>query len=191
MFDDITYLKLFVSKDEPWDIIIKEMYTKKLSKKEVQNRIGFAVYNGMLGKVDSSKGQMWVSYCNTFPQYQTDNWVDRYNEIKEYDEKIVNEREALVSVEYLLPEEIRHSSRALWVANFLVDTWSLSDEDAYEELYVYGILAIEEFVKNKQYPTRKLNGRYHFVRALHKYADTNNMDLLSIKTRESKWYVSN
>lgn len=190
MFDDLTYLKLFVSKEESWEAILKDLYSRKTTKKEVQNRIGFAVYNGMLGKVDPVKGGMWVRSSESFTNYAGEDWTSKYQEIKKLDEEIILLREKLIKIEYMEPDEIAMSSRSIWIANYLQETWGLSEQEAYEELYVYGILAIENFAKGALYQNRKLIGRYHLVRSLHKYAYQNSMDLAKIKTRESNWYVS-
>lgn len=184
MFDDVTYLKLFVDKDELWDVCLRELYSKKISKKEAKKRIAYTVINGKLGKIPEGKGDTTLAICNTYSQFALKDWVSLYDEIKNTDKEIVALRKKLLSIEYLSPEQLLSDSRIIWTKNQLRQLWEMTDEEIYQEVSLYGLHVIEQYLLNSRKSYSRLKGRYHFIHSLHKFVKDNGIDLVKYKTSE-------
>jgi hypothetical protein len=186
LFDDVTYLKLYVSADTPWDAIIKYLYGKKLPKKEVKRRVAFVVVSGSQGKVAANKGDMWLQSCDTFPTFQAGGrWEEEFEAIKKQDEDIFKVREELSSIDYLKPELVPKDGQTNWSYQYLLNEWKLTTEQAQEEVSLYGATIIEDFSKVIPSYFRHKEGRYHMVRALHKFAQEQNKNMVAIKKGEA------
>jgi hypothetical protein len=186
LFDDVTYLKLFVSTEEPWDVIIKHLYSKRLPKKEVKRRIAFVVVSGSKGKVTAGRGDMWLQACDTFPTYQAGgDWEEEFEAIKKQDEEITKIRHELSEIEYLKPELIHSDGQTNWAYQYLCNGWKLTEEQAKEEVSLYGSGIIEAFSKTIPSHIRHKEGRYHFVRAIHQFAREQNKNLVAVKRGEA------
>lgn len=184
MLDDITYLRLFVSPYEPWDEYLKRLHTKRIAKAETKKRIGFAVVNGAMGRIRQDQGSMWLMGGDSFAQYNTQEWDKLYDEIKRTDDDIISLRRKLLSFPYPSPEQLRQDSTLIWTFSRLHEVWSLEKVEASEEVAVYGVGIINEFLKYAPMPNNKLTGRYHFVRALYIYIKNNGRDVVKMKTHE-------
>lgn len=186
LFDDVTYLKLFVSKDEPWEAIINSLYGKKISKKNVKKRIAFVVVSADMGKVGQGKGDMWLQACDTFVQFQSGkDWEQEYEKIKQFDKEIALNRAELSKIQYLSPSLVPSDSQTNWSYRYLRDEWKLSEEEAAMEVSLYGASIIESFSKIFSPYGRHKEGRYHFVRALHRYALEQSKNLTVYKGGEA------
>jgi hypothetical protein len=185
MFTDEQYLRLYVSSSEPWEALLKQLYTKRLTKKEVQKRIAYTIVNAQLGKVSENKGDMWLAVGDTFASYNTEDWSSRFQAIKDADKVIVSIRKQLKTIPYLPTDSISTDARTVWVWKYLQSFWGLTAEQAAEEVCLYGAASIERYVKEwRKTPIRK--GRYHFTHALHNFAAINNIDLVVWKQSEAK-----
>lgn len=185
MFDDITYLNILVSPDEPWEVLIKQLRTRKITGAELKKRIAHTVVNGLLGRIGENKGGMWLSVGDTFATYNSEDWVAKYEQIKEYDSKIVSIRKKLSCIDYLSPELVQAYAPALWVLHTLQSEWKLSLEDACAEISLYGEQIFEQMFKARRSFIKK-RGRYHLIRALQNFADENNIDLVRAKENISR-----
>jgi hypothetical protein len=184
LFSDVQYLKIFVSPDEPWDALIKQLYSKKIPKKEVKRRIAFLVVSGDKGKAPKDT---WLFTCDTFAQYQEGgNWEEEYAAIQAMDRKILQTRESLVLIEYLHPSAVPTDGTTYWAYHYLVEEWGLDKEAAAEEVSVYGCVVIEKFAQVQPSWGKKKQGRYHFVRALHQFAEKQGYDLVAFKKSEER-----
>jgi len=185
MFDDVTYLKLYVSPKEPWDALIKELYSKRVTKKEVKRRIAFLVINGNLGKIQPNKGDTWLMACDTFVQYREGgNWEEEFAAIKQQDEEIFKLRQELAKIEYLKPELVPNDGQTNWSYQYLQNDWKLTPQQAVEEVSLYGAGIIEDFSKVIPSYFNHKEGRYHFVRALHQFAYTQGKNMITLKQGE-------
>jgi hypothetical protein len=184
MLDDMTYLRLFVSPYEPWDEYLKRLHSKRLGKAEVKKRIGFAVVNGAMGKIKPDTGPMWLQGGESFAQYNQQDWAKMYDDIKSTDDDIISLRRQLLSYPYHSPESLLKDSTLIWTFNKLHELWGMERKEAAEEMSVYGIGIINEFLKYNGMPNQRLIGRYHFTRALHAYIKNNSKDVIKMKTHE-------
>jgi len=187
MFDDTTYLKLYVSPSVNWDDIIKKTYGRRdVNKAELKNRIAFTVVQGQRGVVQQYKETMFLEYADSITQYKSEDWCALFDEIKLLDKDIAETRAQLKKIEYLTPELVPHDSMTYWAYNFLINEWELTEEQAAEEVSLYGSRTIEKFSEatgGKYYRNR---GRYHFVRALHAWAISTSRQLIACKKDELK-----
>jgi hypothetical protein len=181
LFTDIQYLKIYVG-DEPWEALIKQLYSRKIPKKEVKSRIAFLVVSGDKGKAPKDT---WLFTCDTFPQYQERNdWIEEYNAIEETDKAIVAVRSKLALVEYLKPEVVPKDGATFGAYKYLIEDWGIPAEEAAEEVALYGCVIIEKYSTIQQSWGKKKQGRYHFVRALHQFASQQGYDLVAYKQGE-------
>lgn len=183
MFNDITYLKLYVSPDEPWENLIKQLYSKKASKAEVKARIAYTVVNGRRGKISEGRGDMWLSAGHTFASYTTEDWLALYEQIKERDQEIVSIRKQLAAIPYIEPAY--HAEWILFSSNYLRDIWDIGILEGYEEIKMYGINAIERMIRGRCDPFKNRRGRYHFAQALHSFAQEQGINLVELKKQDS------
>jgi hypothetical protein len=186
VFDDVTYLKLYVSTSEPWDAIIKHLYGKRLTKKDIKKRIAFVIVSADQGKVAANKGDMWLQACDTFPTFQAGgDWEEQFEAIKKQDEEIAKVRHELSKIDYLSPELVPNDGQTNWSFRYLCNEWKLTEDQAKEEVSLYGSSVIESFSKVIPNFARHKEGRYHFVRAIHKYAQEQNKNLVAVKRNEA------
>jgi hypothetical protein len=182
VFDDVTYLKIFVDPKINWEAIIKDLLTtKRLSKKELNKRIAFTVVSGDRGMIQEFKGEMFLRVGNTFSQYESEDWVSIYEDIKKLDTLVSEKRTALKAIDYMPVDNIEHDSRTFWVYNYLIKEWRLSPEAASEEVCLYGATAIERMSSWYKNNWKKTNGRYRFATTMELWSFASGVDLIALK----------
>jgi hypothetical protein len=187
MFDDVTYLKLFVDPKVPWESIIKDLLTvKRLSKKELNRRIAFTVVNGERGLIQDFKGEMFLRAGNTFTQYENEDWTTIYDNMKKVDDVVSETRASLKDIHYMPVDEVEYDSRTFWVYNYLVKEWKLTPEAAAEEVCLYGATAIERMSSWYKNNWKKERGRYRFATAMSLWAFNSGVNLKTMKMGDLK-----
>jgi len=180
------YLNAYVTPDEPWEILIKNLKAKGIRKADIEKRVAFLVVSGKKGKINTNKADAWLAICETFPQFQVnDEYVQEFKAISAVDDRAVSLRKELKKIPYYSPSAIILDSRSHWSISYLTSVWKLEESDAAEEIALYGIYVIELWMSSRpEFYQTHLRGRYHVVHSLQQFIEQQKLDVVVIKQHE-------